>query len=35
MADDGVGILLITHDISAALKIADKIAVFYAGYVIE
>lgn len=29
------GILFITHDIHAALKIADKIAVFYAGETIE
>jgi peptide/nickel transport system ATP-binding protein len=35
MAEDNVGILLITHDINVALKIADKIAIFYAGYVIE
>ncbi|AGN16106.1 ABC transporter ATP-binding protein [Methanobrevibacter sp. AbM4] len=35
MADDGVGVLLITHDINAALKVADKIAIFYAGFVIE
>lgn len=35
MAKDNVGILLITHDIDVALKIADKIAIFYSGYVIE
>jgi peptide/nickel transport system ATP-binding protein len=35
MADDGVGVLLITHDINAALKVADKVAIFYSGYVIE
>ncbi|MCQ2977228.1 MAG: ABC transporter ATP-binding protein [archaeon] len=35
MANNNVGILLITHDINAALKVADKIAIFYAGYVIE
>lgn len=35
MAEDNVGILLITHDIEAALKVADKIAIFYAGFVIE
>ncbi len=29
------GILFITHDIHAALKIADKIAVFYAGETLE
>ncbi len=35
MAKENVGVLLITHDIDAALKIADRIAIFYAGYVIE
>ncbi|MBZ9571428.1 ABC transporter ATP-binding protein [Methanobrevibacter sp. TMH8] len=35
MANDGIGVLLITHDINAALKVADKIAIFYSGYVIE
>lgn len=35
MADDGRGVLIITHDINAALKVADKIAIFYSGYVIE
>lgn len=35
MANNNVGILLITHDINAALRVADKIAIFYAGYVIE
>ncbi|MCC7553059.1 MAG: ABC transporter ATP-binding protein [Methanobacteriaceae archaeon] len=35
MANDNVGVLLITHDINAALEVADKIAIFYAGYVIE
>lgn len=35
MAQDNVGVLLITHDIDAALSVADKIAIFYAGYVIE
>ena len=29
------GIMFITHDIHAALKIADRIAVFYAGETIE
>ncbi len=29
------GIMFITHDIYAALKIADKIAVFYAGETVE
>lgn len=35
MAEDGVGILLITHDIHAALEVADRIGIFYAGFVIE
>lgn len=35
MADAGVGVLLITHDINAALKVADRVAIFYSGYVIE
>lgn len=35
MANNDVGILLITHDIEAALRVSDKIAIFYAGYVIE
>lgn len=35
MAEDGAGVLLITHDINAALKVADKVAIFYSGHVIE
>lgn len=35
LADNGAAVLLITHDINAALKIADKIAVFYAGTTLE
>jgi peptide/nickel transport system ATP-binding protein len=35
MADKGCAVILITHDIEAALKISDKIAVFYAGTVLE
>ena len=35
MAEDNVGVLLITHDIDAALKVANRIAIFYSGYVIE
>ncbi|MEN4007074.1 MAG: ABC transporter ATP-binding protein [Methanobacterium sp.] len=35
MADNGCAVILITHDIEAALKISDKIAVFYAGTVLE
>lgn len=29
------GVLLITHEIDVALKTADRIAIFYSGYVIE
>lgn len=35
VADTGCAILMITHDISAALKIADKVAIFYAGSTLE
>lgn len=35
MAKGGCAVILITHDIDAALKISDKIAVFYAGTVLE
>lgn len=35
LADDGRTILLITHDIEAALQIADRIAVLYAGTILE
>ncbi|MBH1939918.1 ABC transporter ATP-binding protein [Mobilitalea sibirica] len=35
LADKGCGIMLITHDIETALKIADRIAVFYAGTTVE
>ncbi|MEN4017166.1 MAG: ABC transporter ATP-binding protein [Methanobacterium sp.] len=35
MAANGCAVILITHDIEAALKISDKIAVFYAGTVLE
>ncbi len=34
-ADENRAVMLITHDIGAALTIADKIAVFYAGTVVE
>ncbi|RHW32463.1 ABC transporter ATP-binding protein [Neobacillus notoginsengisoli] len=34
-ADNGCAVLFITHDIESALKIADKIAVFYAGTTVE
>ena len=35
MKEDGIGVLLITHDIHAALDVADRIGIFYAGYVLE
>lgn len=35
LADQGCGVLLITHDIDLALNVADKIAVFYAGTTVE
>ncbi|HIW34808.1 MAG TPA: ABC transporter ATP-binding protein [Candidatus Paenibacillus intestinavium] len=34
-ANQGCAVMLITHDIEAALQIADKIAVFYAGTTVE
>ncbi len=35
LADQGCGVLLITHDIDLALHVADRIAVFYAGTTVE
>lgn len=35
LADDGTSILLITHDIDLAFQVADRIAVFYAGTIVE
>lgn len=35
LADQGKGVVLITHDIASALKIAHRVAVFYAGTVVE
>ena len=35
IADSGRAILMVTHDIMAALKIADKVAIFYAGSTLE
>lgn len=35
IADTGSAVILITHDIGTALGIADQIAVFYAGTVVE
>ncbi|WP_078591971.1 ABC transporter ATP-binding protein [Streptomyces megasporus] len=33
--DDGHGLLVITHDLAAAERVADRIAVMYAGRVVE
>lgn len=35
LADQGAGVLLITHDLEQALEVADRIAVFYAGMTVE
>lgn len=35
LKDQGKGVLLITHEIDVAMKTADRIAIFYSGYVIE
>nr|RNJ65726.1 MAG: ABC transporter ATP-binding protein [Leptolyngbya sp. IPPAS B-1204] len=35
LASEGKGVMLITHDIEAALQIADRVAVFYAGTTVE
>jgi peptide/nickel transport system ATP-binding protein len=35
LADEGAGILMITHDIDLAFEFADRIAVFYAGTTVE
>lgn len=35
LADEGAGVLLITHDLNLACSVADRIAVFYAGETIE
>lgn len=35
MSEDGIGVLLITHDINVAIETAHRIGVFYGGYVIE
>lgn len=35
LADEGVGIMLITHDIDLALQVADRIAIFKDGSIVE
>ena len=35
LKEEGKSVLLITHDINVALEVADRIAIFYSGYVIE
>ncbi|MBD2233766.1 ABC transporter ATP-binding protein [Phormidium tenue] len=35
LAQEGRGVILITHDIEAALLVADRVAVFYAGTTAE
>lgn len=35
LADRGAAVLLITHDIDLAFHVADRIAVFYAGTIVE
>ncbi|TDF95764.1 ABC transporter ATP-binding protein [Paenibacillus piri] len=35
LAQEGCAVMLISHDIEAALQIADKVAVFYAGTTVE
>lgn len=35
IADEGAGVLLITHDLELALEVSDRIVVFYAGTNVE
>ena len=35
MSEEGISVLLITHDINVAIKTANRIGVFYGGYIIE
>lgn len=35
LADQGAGVLLITHDLEQALETADRVVVFYAGTTVE
>ncbi len=35
LADQGAGVLLITHDLEQGLEVADRVVVFYAGTTVE
>lgn len=35
LADQGAGVLLITHDLEQALEVEDRVVVFYAGTTVE
>ena len=35
LADQGAGVLLITHELAQALQVADRVVVFYAGTTVE
>ncbi|WP_414586474.1 ABC transporter ATP-binding protein [Scytonema sp. PCC 10023] len=35
LANEGKAVILITHDLEAAVRVADKVAVFYAGTTLE
>lgn len=35
LADGGAGVILVTHDLTAALDVADRVVVFYAGTTVE
>ncbi|MEK8129539.1 ABC transporter ATP-binding protein [Paenibacillus filicis] len=35
LADEGCGVMLISHDIESALTVSDRVAVLYAGTVVE
>lgn len=35
IADEGKGVVLITHDVDLAVSFADRVAVFYAGTILE